>query len=93
MISKKYVNALLNTPTIMEKIVKNVICPPTGISQPSSAKIVRLRASMISSLRSVSHALTAILSGMGPFAQNVPSKPQFGMENTATIVPQDSIGT
>lgn len=91
--SKKSVSVLQITPTIMEKIVKSVICPPTGISPHSSAKSVLLRATTISSLRSVLLVQITLLSGMAPFAPNVPFKAQSGMENTAITVLQDNIGT
>ena len=93
MMLKKSVSVLLNTHMIMGKIVRNVICPPTGISLPLSVKSVLSKATTILSPKNVSLVLTIILSGTAPSAPNAQYNHQSGMESTVITAHQDNIGT
>lgn len=90
--SKKSVSVPPNTLMIVEKIAKNVICPPTGISLRLSVKSVHSKATTILSLKSVLPVQIICLFGTAPFAPSAPSKAPSGMESTATTVPQGNIG-
>ena len=91
--SIKSVSALQNTPTIMGKIAKNVICPLIGISLPSSVKAALLKASMISFHKNVFPVQTTLLFGTVQSAANALFKAPSGMESTAITVPMGNIGT
>lgn len=88
----KSASALQNTLMIMEKIANNAICPPIGISLPSSVKAALQKASTILFRKNVSAVLTTLLFGMARFAPNALFKVPSGMESTATTAPLNNIG-